>query len=254
MKRLRTAILIAAVSMVTSMGFAQGIKMVKIPGKDIKMSATEITQKQYETVMGENPSLFQQSNEKIDEEYKSKFEKDTSNFPVEKVSFYDAIYFCNCLSVKEGKTPVYAVNGETDVKKWGYTPHKEIILEGEVTQNIQASGYRIPTMEEFVYAAKGGQNFKYSGSDNIDEVAWYEKTSNGVMHSVAQKKPNGYGLYDMSGNVREWVWDQDSFEDRLICSGSFEGYAVYCQVDFVNRLPSEYSYANIGFRIVCRAN
>lgn len=181
MKRLRTAIIIAAVSMaglLTSCG--SGIKMVKIPEMGIKMSATEITQKQYEIVMGENPS------------------------------WYDAIYFCNKLSVKEGKTPVYA--------------------------------------------AKGGQNFKYSGSDNIDEVAWYEKTSNGVMHSVAQKKPNGYGLYDMSGNVREWGWDQDSFENRIICSGSFEGYAVYCQVDFANRLPSEYSYANIGFRIVCRAN
>ena len=91
-----------------------GIKMIKIPGKDFKMSATEITQKQYEEVMGENPSCFQISNEKLDDETREQL-KNTSNNPVEMVRWYDAIYFCNKLSEKFGFTPVYAVDGKTDV-------------------------------------------------------------------------------------------------------------------------------------------
>ena len=65
----------------------------------------------------------------------------------------------------------------------------------------------MPTEAEWEYAARGGQSFKYAGSDNLDEVAWYDGNSARETHPVGQKKPNGYGLYDMSGNVYEWVWD-----------------------------------------------
>ena len=230
--------------------------MIKIPGKDFKMSATEITQKQYEEVMGENPSWFQISNEKLDDEIREQL-KNTSNNPVETVNWYDAIYFCNKLSKEKGRTPVYAVDGNTDVTTWNYTPHKEKSISGEITQNTKADGFRLPTVEEWQYAASGGKDYEYSGSDNLDEVGWYEDNSGDRTHPVAQKKANGYGLYDMSGNVWEWCWDVSPSirHCRCTCGGSYDdGGYDYCEVSC-----RFYSYAisqdnNIGFRIVCSAS
>ena len=73
--------------------------------------------------------------------------------------------------------------------------------------NRSANGYRLPTEAEWEYCARGGEEHLYSGSDNIDEVAWYDNNSGDETHGVGQKKSNGFGLYDMSGNVDEWVWD-----------------------------------------------
>ena len=84
--------------------------MIAVPGKKFSILATEVTQELYKSVMGENPSKF--NGEK--------------NLPVEQVSWYDAVVFCNKLSAKCGLTPVYAVAGETDVEKWSYAPHKEM--------------------------------------------------------------------------------------------------------------------------------
>nr|WP_294424678.1 formylglycine-generating enzyme family protein [uncultured Treponema sp.] len=169
--------------------------------------ATEVTQELYKSVMGENPSNF----------------KGEKNLPVERVSWYDAIVFCNRLSVKEGLKPVYSIDGVTNVSMWGYVPHKENSISKEIKWDEKANGYRLPTVEEWRYAAKGGQEFKYSGSDNLDEVGWYRENSGGKIHPVAQKKPNGYGLYDMNGNVLEWCWDSSpSYSySRYYCGGSW---------------------------------
>ena len=213
---------------------------VKLPGKELRILKTEVTQKLYQDVMGSNPSYYKGDNN-----------------PVENVKWYDAIYFCNKLSEKLGFTPVYAVDGKTDVATWNYTPHEEESIEGEISQNLVANGFRLPTVEEWQYAAKGGQNYEYSGSNNLDEVGWYNNENSGVgTHPVAQKKANGYGLYDMSGNVWEWCWDDvpDFSDFRYYCGGSYNSYVIHCKVDDRIVDSAYYLSCDVGFRIVCNAD
>ncbi len=194
-------------------------EFVTINGYDykFKMHKTEVTQGLYRAIMSESPS-----------------NNDGECTPVDSVSWYDAVYFCNKLSQKLGYKPVYSVNGETNVAKWGYTPHKGESVKYEVVQDLKANGFRLPTKKEWKFAAKGGQDFKYSGSNNLDEVGWYEDNCEDYAHPVAQKKPNGYGLYDMSGNVMEWVWDASYDDRRWICDGCYQTPAYLCELSFLD--------------------
>ena len=209
---------------------------VKIPGKNFAMLKTEVTQQLYQSIMGSNPSNNR-----------------GSNLPVECVSWYDAIYFCNKLSKKAGLTPVYSVNGTTDVTEWNYTPHYGKSISENIIQNTSANGYRLPTNAERLYAAEGGQTYTYAGSNNIDEVAWHRDNSGKHTHPVAQKEANGYGLYDMSGNVREWCYGSRDGNDRYNRGGSYNSNPFRCLV-----YDEDFDYANyrsddLGFRIVCSA-
>lgn len=179
---------------------------------DFYIGKYDVTQKEWVEVMGTNPSRFR-----------------GDDLPVEMVSWYDSIEYCNRRSVKEGLKPYYNINkpmkdlnnqpdpkfGDLDTVKW------------TVTLNKGANGYRLPTEVEWEYAASGGQRsrgYTYSGSDAVDEVAWYwrnagDKHLSGAWNwplieqnhdhtkPVGRKKPNELGLYDMSGDVRQWCWD-----------------------------------------------
>jgi formylglycine-generating enzyme required for sulfatase activity len=112
--------------------------------------------------------------------------------PVINVTWYDAAAYCDWLSEKEGLTPCYSGSGRN------------------IQCDFSANGYRLPTEAEWEYAARGGHlshEYVYAGSDDPDEVAWYEATSGNLIHPVGQKRPNELGLYDMCGNLFEWCWD-----------------------------------------------
>jgi formylglycine-generating enzyme required for sulfatase activity len=156
------------------------------------MGKYEVTQREWTAVMGSNPSVFR-----------------GDNLPVETVNWYDAVEYCNRLSEREGLTPAYTIDKDRD----DYNNHSFEYdkLRWTVGWNRTANGYRLPTEAEWEYAARGGNgspgNYIYAGSNNPDEVAWYDGNSPASTQEVGKKKPNGLGLYDMTGNVYEWCWD-----------------------------------------------
>ena len=187
--------------------------------KDYWIGKYEVTQKQYEAVMGNNPSEFKGDNR-----------------PVECVSWHDAKAFCDKLN--------------------------------ELYKDKLPAGYRfdLPTEAQWEFAARGGnksKGYKYSGSNDVDDIAWYNDNS-GKTHDVGQKRPNELGLYDMSGNVVEWCRDwYDSYSGyavtdptgpgsgsyRVLRGGSWNHGAVFFRVEHRSDTSPDDRGSRIGFRL-----
>jgi uncharacterized repeat protein (TIGR02543 family) len=191
-----------------------------------------------------------------------------ANYPAYYVSWYDALVYCNKRSMAEGLAPCYTIGGSTDPTSWGAVPTSNNATWDAATCDFTAPGYRLPTEAEWEWLARGGDKTKYawsceySGSDTIDDVAWYT-TNSSKAHEVKQKTANSKGLYDMSGNVWEWCWDRygtitattpaagaDSGSDRVLRGGSWLNVASICAVSYRG---DDYPYLRnerCGFRVV----
>ena len=215
--------------------------MIPVPKTKYSIGKTEVTQELYKKVTGENPSFYKY----IDPE-----------MPVNIVNYYDAVIFCNKLSILAGLTPVYKVKKSKDPDTWGYNKNHPEKFKKKIEIDEDADGFRLPTCEEWEYAARGGENYEYSGSANLDEVGWYTKNSGDQLHKVAKKKANGYGIYDMSGNVYEWCWDVYPYNGdcRYYCGGSYSYDDYNCEVDYWSYDHAYYRRSYLGFRIVCSAS
>ena len=198
------------------------------------MAKTEVTQAKWAEVMGGNPSHFSGCG---------------GSCPVEQVSWFDAVRFCNELSSRDGLTPCYRISGES------------------VTWDRSANGYRLPTEAEWEYACRAGTMTRfYTGNteQDLSRAGWYDGNSGDRTHPVGEKARNAWGLYDMHGNVWEWCWDwlgpygsgtvsdpegPGGGSNRVLRGGSWNNLARSCRAAFRIRHEPGFRRASNGFRL-----
>lgn len=187
----------------------------KVTIQDLYVCNHEVTRGEYKSIMGNDPSTADAY-----DKYGNKLTGDAVlNNPVNGTNWYAAIVYCNKLSIEQNFTPCYSLNGKTNPDEWGDVPEDNNSTWNAVSCNWEANGYRLPTETEWEWIARGGEEYSYAGSDNLNDVAWHSTNPIGT-REVKSKEPNGYGLYDMSGNVFEWCWD---FNGKIESDTPFDG-------------------------------
>lgn len=205
---------------------------------DFMMSRTEVSQQEYERVMAKNPS-----------------ERKGNNLPVENVTWYDAVAYCNALSQQEGLTPCYTISGTT------------------VTWNLNANGYRLPTEEEWEYAARGGKQAPFNFGDYVHDsdancynAYGYNNDASGhwvngyLQHTVEVNEypANAFGLLNMHGNVAEWTWDwysaygahPEKGRYKVVRGGGWNDFPKHIRSAYRSAFPADVPLYAIGFRVV----
>lgn len=219
------------------------------------MDITEVTQADYFALMKVNPSYFTSDSER----------------PVEGVTWFDAVLYCNARSKRDGKDTVYAYTGITGIPGNGCTNLSNLLID------FSKSGYRLPTEAEWEYACRAGSTTDFYWGRNyppatlgdtltIDSNAVWPHNSGGTTRPVGSKKPNAWGLYDMSGNVFEWCNDWDGFyssgaqtnpkgadtsDFRVMRGGSWFDFTRYLRsAARFGESPDLHGASNVGFRCV----
>ncbi|MFI1188169.1 formylglycine-generating enzyme family protein [Streptomyces californicus] len=183
-----------------------------------RLAATPVTQALYARVTGRRPSTGR-----------------GDRLPVEGVSWWDAIRFCNALSEQTGLTPAYRIRAESDPIDW----------------DASADGYRLPTEAEWEHACRAGTSGPRYGA--LDEIGWYRGNSAERMHEVGGKRPNAWGLHDMLGNVWDWCWDVYDAEVygayRVLRGGGWFDEHWSCRASARRRSHPSFQVDDVGFRL-----
>jgi sulfatase modifying factor 1 len=183
-----------------------------------QLAAAPVTQAEYALVTGRRPSASHGEHR-----------------PVESVSWWDAVRFCNARSERDGLTPAYRLDADDEGVEWDAT----------------ADGYRLPTEAEWEYACRAGTTGpRYAA---LDEIAWYRGNSDERIHDVGGKQPNAWGLYDMLGNAWDWCWDVYDAEVygtyRVLRGGGWFDEDWSCRASVRRRSHPTFQVDDVGFRI-----
>ncbi len=213
-----------------------GLQEIKEP---FMFGETEVTQELFEAVMGFNYSNF----------------KDSNKNPVEQVSWYDCLEFCNRLSDYFDLDCCYMLNN----KDFTYRNCPLSIEKANAAFIIGANGFRLPKEWEWQIAAMAGTNNQYAGAnddESLKRVAWFYANSGSKTHPVAQKLPNEWGFYDMSGNVDEWCENSTQANEnnnpsvnRISLGGGWSNFAKGVSLASRHDYPPTYSDNTQGFRV-----
>ncbi|MGW7411039.1 formylglycine-generating enzyme family protein [Streptomyces sp. NPDC054863] len=182
-----------------------------------RLAAHSVTQAEYARLTGERPSSA----------------PPRDRLPVEGVSWWDAVRFCNALSSSEGLPAAYRISAES------------------VEWDRSADGYRLPTEAEWEYACRAGTDGPRYGP--LDEIAWHRGNSDGLPHEVGGLRPNSWGLHDLLGNVWEWCWDMYDAEVygtyRVLRGGGWFDERWSCRASVRRRSHPTLLLDDVGFRV-----
>jgi formylglycine-generating enzyme required for sulfatase activity len=182
------------------------------------LSVFPITQERYGQVTGAWPSAAR-----------------GDRLPVDSVSWWDAVRFCNALSRREGLAPAYDIRTDGEHVEW----------------DASADGYRLPTEAEWEHACRAGTTGPRYGP--LDEIAWYRANSHERIHEVGGRRPNPWGLHDMLGNVWDWCWDTYDVTSygsyRVLRGGGWFDEHWSCRASVRRRAHPTFRVDDVGFRV-----